>query len=133
MIDNPEEKDEHISVEDALSRGYLMVNLPVLFIILSELATGVLLVHLEILPSWAQWLFLISGVTCAWVYWGFAITRWRIWAFSRTDDPARLRQKAVDQGLIWPKGSFFERTEIRTAKDREVIAALELREERIQD
>lgn len=68
--------------------------------------------------------FLI-GPMVAWVFWSFMITKWRIWAYSRVSDIQELKKQAVDGGLIWKDGSFFERTEIRTSEQRELINEFE--------
>jgi hypothetical protein len=120
--------NEIITPRKAIRIGQLLVNFPVMIIMLS-VAVGLYflsnteLIHpLVFLPG----SFLFSPLL-AWVYWSFAITHWRIWAFSRIDDPIELKVLAVESGLIWSDSSFFEKTEIRTSKQKAIIIELEKR------
>jgi len=128
--------NEYITSQKAIMRGQLVVNVPVMIVMfavavgLYQLSSHKLINPLVFLPG----TFLISPLV-AWIYWSYAITHWRIWAFSRVDDPLELKQSAVDGGLIWKDGSFFERTEIRTAKQKALIFELEkrIREEKTKE
>lgn len=114
--------------QKAIMRGQLVVNVPVMIVMfavavgLYQLSSNKLIHPLVFLPG----TILISPLV-AWVYWSFSITYWRIWAFSNVDDPLELKRMAVDGGLIWKDGSFFERTEIRTTKQKALIFELEKR------
>lgn len=102
-----------------------MVNLPVFFIMMATMALLWYLAIIKLIPfAFAPASFLI-GPLVAWVFWSFMITKWRIWAYSRVSDIEELKKQAVDGGLIWKDGSFFERTEIRTAEQRQLIHELE--------
>jgi hypothetical protein len=120
--------NENITPQKAILRGQLVINVPgmiVMFAVavgLYQLSSHKLINPLVFLPG----TFLISPLV-AWIYWSFSITHWRIWAFSRVDDPLELKRMAVDGGLIWKDGSFFERTEIRTTKQKALIFELEKR------
>jgi hypothetical protein len=54
-----------------------------------------------------------GGFVAAWVYWSFAIPRWRRWARRRGAPAEELQRLAVEANLVWPKGSIFEKTEFR--------------------
>lgn len=54
------------------------------------------------------------GIVCAWTWWSFNVPRWRVWAYRRVDDITALKRTAISVGLIWPAGSWFEKTEIRS-------------------
>ncbi|MBD3582569.1 hypothetical protein HC229_08620 [Flavobacterium sp. D33] len=66
-------------------------------------------------------------IILAWLTWSLAVTHWRIWAFTNVRNAHELQAKAVSQKLIWPRGSFFERTEIRTRAQRLKLLELEQR------
>ena len=55
----------------------------------------------------------LLGFVAAWPYWSFAIPRWREWALRRGADPDELQRRAQAVGLVWRRGSIFERTEFR--------------------
>lgn len=80
-----------------------------------------------LIPGYLMFPGLIASLLVAWVYWSFAITRWRIWAFSQVEDVHELKARAISGMLIWPDGSFFEKTEVRTKRDRELLRAIEVR------
>jgi len=54
----------------------------------------------------------VLGWLSAWLWWSWFIPQWRTWAHSRGADPEVLQALGEEANLIWPKGSFFERTEI---------------------
>jgi hypothetical protein len=116
-----------VTVEKAIRRGQLMVNVPVLFIMPGVIGILLFVVLKELAPVYFAALGIILAPLAGWIYWSFAITRWRIWAFSKVDDVHELKREAVAGKLIWPDGSFFEKTEIRTKTQDALIKALEKR------
>ena len=94
-----------LGVSRAILVGWLVVNLPAIFIML-----GVLLVGAAIEPR-GWWLSLIAGFSLGWAWWSYTIPRWRRWALNRGVPADRLRRWAVAVGLTWPRGWVFERTE----------------------
>ena len=116
-----------VTVNKAIIRGQLLVNAPVLLIMMGLIGASMYLATSNIIP----WYFvpgsILIGPGIAWIYWGFAITKWRIWALTNVEDHFELKQSAIEGGLIWEDGSFFERTEIRTPKERKLIHELEQR------
>ena len=108
-----------ISEAKAIKIGLLVVNGPVLLLMFAPPA-----VVLLIAPNagvWAVLTFAIGWI-CAWLWWSVSVPKWRLWAFERVENIAKLKQIAVSAGLTWPDGHFFERTEIKskahTAKEK---------------
>ena len=97
----------HLSVGRAITVGWLVVNLPTLVIIFS-----VLIIGFSLVPN-GRWIFLALAVLLGWLWWSFTVPRWRRWALNRGADPAKLQRWAVITGLVWRKGSVFEKTEFR--------------------
>lgn len=116
-----------VAVNKAVMKGQLTVNLPVFFIVMSIMGGACYLSEIELVPPYVMVCGIFLGPLVAWVYWSFAITRWRIWAFSNVDDVHLLKERAIAGQLIWPDGSIFEKTERRTARERKLIAELEKR------
>ena len=96
-----------LGIAKGIAVGWLVVNLPVLAIML-----GSLLIAWVIEPR-IWWLFLSGGFILAWTWWSHSVPRWRRWAHNRGANPDRLQKWAVVTGLVWPKGSRFEKTEKR--------------------
>jgi hypothetical protein len=111
----------------AVLAGTFIVNLPVLVIIITggEVAFWLLnkLMPMQVLsPAKAiltlilalvsAILMLLVWAALAWLYWSLAVPRWRIWAHRAGADPEKTQILAVRARLVWPKGSFFERTEL---------------------
>jgi hypothetical protein len=119
---------DRLTVNKAIMRGQLVVNIPVMIImfgtgyVLYQLSSSHLVHKLVFLPG-----SFVLAPLIAWVYWSFAITKWRIWALTNVEDHFELKQDAITGGLIWEDGSFFERTEIRSAKEKKIIYELEKR------
>ncbi len=66
----------------------------------------------------------VGGWVAAWTWWSWAIPRWRIWALCNVTDWRELKERAVAVKLTWPDGHIFEKTEIRSAKQREIERTL---------
>lgn len=107
--------EEKITVEGALKRGQLTVNGPVMAIILVSMFIVVQTAN----QNWPlSFVFLFGGPICAWFYWSFSITKWKLWAYARVDDLVALKKAAVRQNLIWPDGSIFNATEIKSKDEK---------------
>jgi len=90
--------------------GHLLVNVPVLVIMLGFILVG------RIFASTLSFIFLIIGFVLAWLWWSFAVPRWRRWALRNGAPADRLHKLAVATGLVWSKGSIFEKTEFKVNK-----------------
>ena len=60
------------------------------------------------------------AIIVGWSWWSYRIVKWKCWAFSQIDsaDSVKLYTRAIEVGLIWPKGSVFNKTEIWTNEDK---------------
>jgi hypothetical protein len=107
-----------ISVEEAIKKGKQSVNMPLPFIMIGTIALGFFGMEIS---GWSVPLSILGSFILSWLYWSFAITKWRIWAFSNVDDIRLLELQAIIEKLIWKRGSIFEKTEIRTKKEKLLI------------
>jgi len=99
---------EPLTAERAVQRGSRLINAPVSFIIAAGFFLGVWLFGnspLVLVPG-------LLGFITAWLWWSYAIPRWRRWALRRGVDPKQL-QRLAEFKLVWPKGWFLEKTEFR--------------------
>ena len=96
----------------AVLLGQLFVNLPALILIFGASRIGQ-----AYAPS-LVWVVLIAGFLCAWVWYAFAIARWRAWALERVTDADRLQRLSEISGLLWPKGSVFEKRAFKDPKPK---------------
>lgn len=123
---------EYKTIQEVLDKGYSSVNLPVTAILVIIPIASIFVLPTFLPDKYAGLSYLIAFIVCfvlAWLYWSYKIVKWRIWAFENTreSDWITLRQKAVEQQLIWSKGSIFEKTEIRSKKEREQIENIDNR------
>lgn len=113
-----------VSVDQAISKGQRMVNYPALGIMFGTIGLSMLLVILKLASDWVIPLCILFAFVFALLWWSIMITKWRIWAFENVRNVHELKKRAIQEKLIWPDGSFFEKTEIRTAADKEKLNAL---------
>ena len=97
----------YLPIWKAILAGWLVVNAPAIIIMVV-----VLLVGMAIMPN-AWWIFLLIAFILGWTWWSYTVPRWRRWAIKQGADADRLQRWAVITGLVWPKGSRFEKTEFR--------------------
>jgi hypothetical protein len=94
----------------AVKRGVRLINWPVRLIMLFGFGGAYFLSHS--LPGLSL-LLAVVAIPCAWLWWSYFVPRWRRWALRSGADPVELQYLAECASLVWPKGSFFERTEFR--------------------
>lgn len=94
---------ETVTVDDAIRRGYLTVNLPpVLLVIASIIISFLLTVCFNI--TFAIPFGIIAGIVAAILYRAFAIVKWRLWAFDQVRNVHELKQAAVRELLMNENG-----------------------------
>lgn len=99
-----------LSVAKAIAVGQVVITGGVFFV----LGLTVLVCHVfDLLPLTGS---LVLGAILAWPWWSVTVPRWRHWAIARGVDPKKLQKAAVSAGLVWPRGWFFEKTEIPPRK-----------------
>jgi hypothetical protein len=65
------------------------------------------------------WLFgpgiaaIILSPLAGWAWWSFSVPRWRRWALIRGAADKELYKWGVMTGLMWPRGSIFEKKELQ--------------------
>jgi hypothetical protein len=126
--------NERLTAKVCVARGQRWVNWPVRIIMFGGLlAIVVILKYVPLpthnnLPGWLNLtlalLFLLSPIILAWLWWSWTITDWRIWALQHADSWPDVELLAIADLLIWPRGSIFEKTEIKWAEKRKLEQAL---------
>lgn len=121
---NPRDK---VSVNKALLIGKLFLIIFPLIGIISPILSAIFLADNELIPDWGIGLGIITGFIFSWFIWAVLITKWKIWAYSRVANINELKRKAIEEKLIWPDGSWFNKTEISTANQKRKLQKLKLR------
>lgn len=115
------------TLDRALSKGRKWVTIPAMLTFFGVIALCICLAAISRTPVPFLAAALPLSFAAAWLYWSLAVPRWRLWAFSQVTNVHRLRARAADEGLIWPEGSFFERTEIWSRRQKEQWQRLQQR------
>jgi len=116
---------EPITVDKAIKRGHLVINVPVFFLMMGTPCVAMYLFSEKLIPNWGIAVSFLIGFLLAWFYWSYGITKWRIWAFENVRNVHELKKKAIEQGLIWKDKSWFNKTEIKTDSDKQKWTELE--------
>jgi hypothetical protein len=100
-----------ISPESAVAYGTKTVNYPVIGTMIALGVGGVVWAAL----AWSRLPLFISvfAPLLAWPVWSWRIARWRDWVVDHGLEPDDVHELAVRAGLLWPRGSALERTEMR--------------------
>ena len=123
-------RPDRVTVDEAIERGHRMITYPVVGIMLGPTGLGIYLALAQRVPPWIMAAGFVLGCGLGWLYWSVMITRWRLWAFGHVRNVHELKKRAVQEGLIQADGSLVEKTEIRTARDKEELAALRVKFDR---
>lgn len=113
-----------VSVNKAIKRGHLMVNVPVVLTIIGCPALAIYLSDQNRIPKWSIGVAFLIGFILAWLIWSYMITKWRIWAFDNVQNVHELKKRAIQEKLIWEDGNVFERTEIKSNNDKKELKKL---------
>lgn len=116
-----------VSVEDAISRGQKMVNRPSVIIMILVTVLSIVLAVMNLIPAWGIGIGIVLSFVAAWLCWSIMITKWRLWAFENVRNVHQLRKRAIQEKLIWPNKSIFEKTEIRSAAEKAKWQSLQSR------
>lgn len=120
-----------MTADEAVNRAFWTITVPSMAVTFVPWLAFILLAHLGYVPSIGlpgfKWFLptFVGGLVAGWLVWSIRVPRWRLWAYRQVDDLDELRRVAVERQLIWPKGSFFEKTEIAPRKLWEEIRGLE--------
>jgi hypothetical protein len=90
-------------------RAVVIGHLRVTLIVLAMIVAGGLIGR----ANGARNAGLLVGCGLAWVWWSWQVPRWRDWVVDRGAPIDEVQRLAVTTALLWPKGSFMERTELR--------------------
>ena len=109
--------NETVSVDEAIRKGHRIVTYPSIAIMVGVAGVSVYAGTKHLLPGWSILMGVLVAFVGAWLYWSWKITKWRLWAFENVGDLRELKKRAVLENLIWEQGSWFEKTEIRSAAE----------------
>ena len=118
---------ETITVDAAIKRGQFIINAPVFAILFVPAIICYYLSKKHFFPEWSIGVAMGTDFILAWLYWSIMITKWRLWAFENVNNITELKIRAINEKLIWPDGSIFEKTEIRTRADKERLKLIQQR------
>ncbi len=90
---------EQITVDKAIKRGHLIVNVPVFIAIIGCPALALYLSKQNLIPGWGIGIAFLIGFVLAWLIWSFMITKWRIWAFRNCKKRTRTKEKSYPRKI----------------------------------
>jgi hypothetical protein len=113
-----------LSVEKAIKRGYILINVPVIVLFLIGLIGSIFL-----FAKFEYFSILFIGIPLTfiamWLLWSYIVTEWKIWAYSNCRNVHELKRKAINSQLIGAKGSKSERFEFRTVRQKKLLNQVE--------
>lgn len=101
-----------ITVKKALKTGQIYINIPVFIIMFGSMILLFYLSAIKKIPFWFGPLSFLIGPFLGWIYWSYAIVKWKLWAYKNVRNVHELKEKAIRVGLIWNDESFFNKTEV---------------------
>ncbi len=108
-----------VTVDEAIQKGHRIITYPTIIIIIGVFALCFYLIIQVSMTFWIIPIGFVLAVGFAWLYWSITITKWRLWAFKNVNNVHELKRRAIQEKLIWPEDSIFEKTEIRKPSDKE--------------
>ncbi len=104
----PHDTGSLLTPTKAVLIGHRRISLPALAILGAVGLAGYALFGTRALaPS------LLVGIAPGWIWWSYAVPRWRDWVEAEGITEASIYATAVNLGLVFPKGFLLESTEFR--------------------
>jgi len=104
------ESGGQLTARAAVDRGHALINRPVRVIMGVVMAAGALFAF-GLGRETVGFAVIITAPFIGWIWWSYAVPRWRAWALARGVDPDELQAMAQREKLVWPRGHLFEKTE----------------------
>lgn len=114
-----------VSVETALRRGRLLLKVIPMAILFLGIVLSMALSSARLIAPWGIAAGLLLSGIASWLWWSFAVTRWRIWSLKHVRNIHELMDYAEQDKLLWRRGRWPQRTEIKTQAQKELLAQLE--------
>ncbi len=115
-----------VTVEEAIARGKKMITYPTMIIGLIILAGEIILKILIHFPDWELNIIMILSITLIQrIYWCFAVTKWRVWAFENVRNVHELKDQAIKANLLFKADSFMEKLALKSENDKQKLRLLE--------
>jgi hypothetical protein len=122
---------DSVSIETAIRVANRRIKWPSMAVLVTPLLGYALAGKLHLVPTtgyagmcWAVPLFLGAFVG-SWLIWSLRVPQWMLWAYPRVKNLCELKQQAIDENIIWPDGSIFNRTLIMSTLDRQKLRDIE--------
>jgi hypothetical protein len=106
----PAPADGRMSARTAVWAGLILINGPLIPLMIGPLFIGQWLLARTV-PI-ASIALLVLGFALAWSWWSAGVTLWRGWSARRGVNPGELQYRGENASLLWPRGHFFEKTEL---------------------
>lgn len=112
-----------VTIEQALRKGKLLLVWVPLLSMIGLIATGIAFFDMEYIPYniIIDVSLLISAFVIPWLWWSYQVVKWKIWAFANVSDVRTLEKRVIAMQLIWPHGSWLEKTEFKSKEQKAVI------------
>tara|TARA_B100000809_G_C14957376_1_gene466096 strand:+ start:463 stop:861 length:399 start_codon:yes stop_codon:yes gene_type:complete len=119
-------KEEEIEFNKVLNKGQFFINFPGMFVMFGFMWLSYYLNTIELISKTIMIIGFVLSFILGWFVWSLFIAKWRIWAFEKIDERFHneLKNEAINAKLIWSDGHIFEKTEIRTKKQKTKIKAI---------
>lgn len=100
-------------IRAVIKEGQKRVNLPIPFVMgVVWILGGIISFNLD--NAILMLVTFVVGFISGWLWWSFSVSRWREWALKQPGVTQNELQSAAELALlVWPKGHFFEKTELK--------------------
>jgi hypothetical protein len=119
---------ERITIDQAVDKARLTINMPATLIMMVAWAQALLIVpsgKAQLLVMVISIFIGVSGWPMSWLYKAYMTPRWKLWAYARVGNVQQLKEAAIKARVLAADDSFAEKSEICSRDMREQILKLE--------
>lgn len=110
---------KEVSVDEAITKGILLIKVPIILIFLIILCFGIYLAVVYQLKSYFSVLFVFVGFFIILAYSILIVPKWKIWAFGNVRNVHELRKKALSKNLMARENVWTTKAEIFFGDDKQ--------------
>ena len=116
--------NETVTVDKAISKGHKMINFPIIIIMFMIIGPTLYFGSQNLISIWIFIGGFVLALTLSLLWWSIMITKWKLWAFENVRNVHELKKRAIQEKFIWANDNIFDKTKIRTIKNKEKLNTL---------
>lgn len=120
-------KESLLTVREAIQKGNFWVTNVSMALFLLVVVSGLIMATLDWISDKLLFCMVLLGLILSTLYWAVAITKWRIWAFTKTRNVHHLLVRSIEENILPKEDSFTKHFEYWSNQDKKKWELLKIK------